>query len=188
MILIALVGMSVTGHAQPSRGRVIERMPVEKNEPVTVTNIKVNGQSVSFDREFAANDDWMKSLVITVKNKSDKRILYMNVDLFFSEPSSQEPGALFDLLFFGNTALRLRPPTSSEQPIGLAPGESADISVTSKKFIDLTRFLTEIKVSQSVDRVRFKLGRIIFDDDTMWSGEVFRRNPNDPTCWINLNP
>jgi hypothetical protein len=35
IIVIALVvGVSVTSHAQPAKERVIERMPVEKNEPV----------------------------------------------------------------------------------------------------------------------------------------------------------
>ncbi len=189
--LIALiVCTSYTSAAQQTKERVIKRLPVEQNEPLAITDIKVNGQSVSFDAKFFADDDWMRTLVFSIKNKSDKRILFVNLDLFFDRPqSSKDPGAMFDLLSYGNWALQRRPPTAGEQLVGIAPGETGEIGFSVQRFVDLTRFLIDAGFPPSVGKVDMRLGRVIFEDDTMWyAGSQFRRDPNNPSGWNNVSP
>ena len=78
--------------SQEANERLIARMPAPKAEPLEITDIKVNGQSVSFDKKFLAGDDWLLTLTFGVKNKSDKRILFANIDLFFlPPPQSNKP-------------------------------------------------------------------------------------------------
>jgi hypothetical protein len=76
--------------AQEAKQRVIARTPVEKDEPLGITDVKVNGQSVTFGQKFNANDDWLKSLVVTVKNTSDKRILFASIRLQFPRPGVRQ--------------------------------------------------------------------------------------------------
>jgi hypothetical protein len=104
IILIALAGGHV--HAtQETKERIVSRLPVEKTEPLTITDVRVNGQSIAFGQKFTANDEWIKSLVFVVKNTSDKRILFASIDLFFSRPDSSN--AMFDI-FFGPWGLQNR--------------------------------------------------------------------------------
>lgn len=187
--LIALIAGSLPANAQQLRESVIRRMPFEQNEPLAITDIKVNGQSVSFDKKFVADDDWMRTLVFSIKNKSDKRILFVNLDLFFTRPGSKGRDATFNLLRYGNWALQRRRPTSDEQLIGIAPGQTEELGFSVQRFTDLTRFLTDTGFPQSVERVDVGFGRVIFEDDTMWyAGSQFRRDSSNPSGWNNVGP
>ena len=181
-----LFGCFYSAIAQQSNERLITRLPVEKNEPLEIRDIKVNGQSVSFNKKFFAGDDWMLTLTFTVKNRSDRRILFANLDLFFSPPAASKPVALFDLLSYGKYALTSRSPSTSERSIGLSPGETVEIGFNAQSFVDVTRFLADLGFPQRVDRVKLGLGRVIFEDDTMWyAGAFAQRDPKDPASWIN---
>jgi hypothetical protein len=179
----------VRGAQQNTKHRTIARLPIERNEPLTIRDIKVNGTSISFNHKFVADDDWMKSLVVTVKNASSKRILFASIDLFFPRPQdSKDPPAIFDV-FYGKWALQNRRPTDDEQLIGIAPGEIADIGLSVQKFVDLTSFLKSTNFPQSIEKVDLRFGSVIFEDDTMWTrGSYFRRDPNNSSSWIVINP
>lgn len=169
-----LAGLLLVANAtQQSKERLITRMPAEQNDPLSITGMKVKGRSISFDQKFVADDDWMKSLVVTVKNKSEKRVLFASIELFFPRPKgSKDQGAMFDV-FYGNRALQDRQPTASEQLIGIAPGETTEIGFSVQKFVDLTSFLKATNFPQSIEKLNLRLGSVIFDDNTMWRGGFF---------------
>jgi hypothetical protein len=187
IIVIALVvGVSVTSHTQTAKERVIERMPVEKNEPVEIIDTRVDGQSITLGQKFKANDDWIKTLVFTVKNKSDKRILFTSIDLFLPRHEGSNP--MFDL-FYGNWGLQNRRPTSGEQSIGIAPGETVEIGLSAQRLVGFTSFLKDSHVSQSIEKIDVRFGSVIVEDDTMWSrGAYFHRDPSNPARWNNASP
>ena|ERR1041385_260103 len=172
--------------AQPAQERVIRRLPIEKNEPIEIIDIRVNGQSVSLDKKFTADDEWLSSLVFAVKNRSDKRILFASIRLQFPRPIGA-PGnpAIYDMSY-GNWALQTRIPNSDERSVGLQPGETATIRLTARRFADLKDFLSMAHYPYSIDLVELSIAPAIFDDDTMWyAGAISRRDPKDPTTWIN---
>jgi hypothetical protein len=187
--LIALIaGAAYSTAPQQPQERVIKRMPVEQNEPLAITDIKIDGRSVSFGQKFVADDDWMRTLVFSIKNISDKRILFVNLDLFFTRPpGSKDQMAMFNLLGYGNWALQRRPPTEEERLKGIAAGETVQVELSNQRFDDLKRFLTDVRYP-NVTQVDVKLGVAIFEDDTMWSGEEFRRDPQNPSSWVNSRP
>lgn len=185
--LIALVVCtSYTSAAQQTTERVIRRLPVEQNEPLAITDIKVNGQSVSFDKKFVADDDWMRSLVVAVKNKSDKRILFASIRLDFPRPAgSQDKMSIYDI-FNGNSGLQMRPPTPEERLVGIPPGESVEIRLSVQQFVELRNFLTATRFPRSIERVDMSISHVIFGDDSMWyAGAICRRDPKEPSSWIN---
>lgn len=186
-IAFIIAAVCVTAEAQHHE-RLIKRMPIEKNEPLVITEIKVNGRSVQVDKEFLADDDWMKSLVISVKNTTDKYILFANLDLIFVRPpGSETPIAGFEM-FYGNYLLRSRPPTEVERSTGLAPQGVADFQLNANEFQGLQRLLKDAGLPLGVEKLNLKLGEIIFADDTMWYvGTQFRRG-TDLTSWIRVRP
>src|SRR5712671_879044 len=118
----------VSAVQQPER--LLHRLPVERGEPIVITDIKVNGQRVSFDEKFVGDDDWLKSVVFSVKNRSDKPILLVSLWLQFPRPpGSSEKISLGDV-FYGNPELLTRKPTSQERSIGIVPGQTQDIQLT----------------------------------------------------------
>lgn len=182
VITLIAGAVCVSAQEQP-RERSIKRMPIQKNEPLEITDIKVGGQNVSFDKSFLADDDWMKTLVISVKNTSDKRILFATLDfVFLRAPGSEPPIAGFDI-FYGNYLLRSRPPTASESLIGLAPNEVAAFQINANQFQALKGLLADADLPPGVKKLNIKLGEVIFEDDTMWYvGAEFRRE-KDLTSW-----
>ena len=172
--------------AQEVKQRVIARMPVEKDEPLAITDVKVNGQNVTFGQKFSADDEWLGSLVFTVKNTSDKRMLFASIRLQFPRPAgSQETISVHDI-YWGNSGLQTQLPKPDERLAEIKPGETADITLTTQQFAELKNFLSLTHYAHSIDRVSLSIGHIIFDDDTMWyAGAIARRDPKDPTTWIN---
>jgi hypothetical protein len=145
VVLFTSVSFASTA-AQQTKERVIRRLPVEQNEPLAITDIKVNERSVSSDKQFSADDEWLRSLVFSVKNKSDKRILYASIDLQFPRPAgSQDRMAIYDMAC-GNGALQTRRPTSQETLVGISPGETVEIRLSVQQFVGLRDFLTAIKL------------------------------------------
>jgi hypothetical protein len=188
--LFALIaGTLYTTAAQQPKERLIRRLPIEQNEPIAITNIKVNDQSVSFDKKFTADDEWLRTLVVSIKNKSDKLILFASIQLQFPRPAGSQDKMSVEDIFYGNWALQRRPPTPEEGFIGIAPGETVEIPLSVQKFLDLRQFLTATGFPQSIDEVDMRVNSVIFEDDSMWTrGTYVRRDQNNPSSWKNVNP
>ena len=189
IMVIAVVATTVRVDAtQEFKERIIERLPVERNEPIAITDIKVDGQSVSLDKKFRAADDWLQSLVISIKNKSDKVILFASIDLQFPRPPRpQDPPMAIYEMSYGNWALQTRRPTSAEVLVGASPGEIVEIRSSTEQSVGLRGFLTATNYPSSIEKVDLSIGHVIFADDTMWyaGSQAFQRDPKDPSRWIN---
>lgn len=165
--------------------RLLHRLPVEQGEPIVITDIKVNRQSVSFDQKFGAGDDWMKGLVFTVKNRSDKLILVVYLQFQFPRPPGVSEQISVSHMFYGNPDLLARKPTSEERLVGFAPGQTVDIHLTSEDFGYLQSFLSDTHYGSSIEKVNFRINEVLFEDDTMWSGgSQLLRDSKDSSHWI----
>jgi hypothetical protein len=185
--LAIFTGLLVVANAtQQSKERLIRRLPIEENEPVAITNIKVNDQSVSFDKKFSADDEWLRSLVVTIKNKSDKLILFASIRLQFPRATdSRDRISIYDVSY-GNVRLRSQRPTAEERLVGIAAGETAVMQLSGQQVDSLKELLTATQYPGSIETVDLSLGNIIFADDTMWyAGSQAQRDPKDPSRWVN---
>jgi hypothetical protein len=185
--LMAFVACSfyITAAQQPKE-RVMKRLPVEENEPITITDIEVNGRRVSFDKEFRADDEWLRTLVVSIKNKSDKLILFASIQLQF--PRLDDSGGRFSIweMSHGNSALKTRPPTSDDRLVRIAPGETEEIRFSAQQFVSLQEFLVGTNYPSKIERVDIRVDKVIFQDDSMWSrGVILRRDSTDPRTWVN---
>lgn len=186
--LIALIAGTLCVSAQEPQVRTINRLPIERKEPLSIVKVEVNGQSVSVGKGFVSDDDWLRSLVISVKNKSDKLILFASIQLQFPRATrSQDRFSIADMSH-GNWALPMRPPTEDERQVGIPPGETVEVRLSVQEFVDLRKFLTATGYPAKTEKVDFRINEVIFGDDTMWTrGSYCRRDHNDPGTWINVD-
>lgn len=186
--LIAFAGSFRTSPAQQSQERLIHRLPIEQNEPLEITDIKVNGQSVSFDKKFMAGDDWLRTLVVSIKNKSDKLILFASIQLQFRRALESKERLSVSDMSTGNAALMMRTPTPNEKLIGIPAGETADIQVSVQEFVELREFLNATGYPASIQKMDLRIDRVIFEDDTMWTrGARAHRDLKNSGTWKNID-
>jgi hypothetical protein len=176
------------GFAQQATPCVIHRLPVEANEPLAITEVKASGQSVTLDQVFTANEEWLKTLTVSVKNKSDKVIVYAAINLQFPrDGSSHDRTAIFEM-FYGSWTLQTRRPPK-EISVGISPGKTVEIHLSPSQFADLSGLLLATGYLTPIEKVAVGIGPVIFADDMMWyAGAKLRRDSSDPTLWINAGP
>src|ERR1044071_2186814 len=104
--------------------RVIRKLHSERNEPVDITKIKVKGLSIKLNEKLLSDDDWLNDLTITIKNKSDKAILFASIDLLFPKPSGVPGRIAVNDISYGNRALLERSPATADLSAGLMPGQA----------------------------------------------------------------
>ncbi len=171
---------------QDSQERLIKRLPLEANEPISITKITVRGKPVGINEGFIADDDWPSGLNFFIKNKSHRFILFASIDLKFPRPPGSQGLKTNYTLVYGNPDLQLRPAVTPELSTGISPGQSATIEFPRANFDMIRKSLTERGYPPGIGRIEFSIGAVIFQDDTMWyAGTLMRRHPRDPTTWIN---
>jgi hypothetical protein len=192
VILIMLVIITAMGQ---SRKKTITHSQW-RNQPVKCVKVKAAGQSFNFNatintlhatfehyEAFDGDDDWLKGLVVHLKNRSEKNIIYINLHLSFPETDVGGPRMAHPLEF---GRYPKKPNVGSNDKV-LKPGEEAEIALTDQEYADLTHFLKSRNFHQ-VNDLRILLQEVIFEDDTMSLGDgIFKRDPLDPTRWTRVN-
>lgn len=172
--------------AQQTQGRerIIKKINTERDEPIDIAEIKVNGQVVSFGKKFEGDDDWLKGLVVSVQNRFYKRILLVNIGLRFPRPPDSQEKISVTQIFHGNEELLTRPPSQEERLVGIAPGQTVELVVSPAEFDSIRRFLAGTGYPPSIERLDLMINSVIFEDDTMWNGgSILRRDQKEPGRW-----
>jgi hypothetical protein len=162
------------------------------NQPVEFVKVKAAGKHISlkaqkahseYKEEFDGDDDWLKGLVVHLKNTSNKNIIYINFHLSFPETDVGGP-RMAESMTFGQYPEK--PNVGSSDKV-LKPGEELEISLTDKKHTDLYYFLRSRNFHQ-VNSLQIALQFVIFEDDTAWAGGVpMKRDPFNWTSWVKID-
>jgi len=165
--------------------RVIEALSVPA-QPAQLIEIK-NGRGKVFKRGKVEDDDeWMEGLTVSLKNTSDKPIIYAEVTLDFPKVENSMESEEYPLvysLYFGTSE---KPDGTTPLP-SIKPDEVVELSLSAERYGRLKTILRELKYSRSIKKVRMWLQAVIFDDDLRWElGATMRRDPNDPNRWRNI--
>jgi hypothetical protein len=184
-LLVVYVGAWTNPRVQ-NKKKTISRWPTRLVYPVDITELKTKGKAVKADEEFDGDTDWLQNLTFKLKNKSDKTITYIVLDIDFPETRAVGDGSISQHQItlgrdpenkFGGTPLNFLPGESMEVP--LAP-EYNSIKTSLGRRLPL----------ENVSNVLVRLHQVMFDDETLWSsGNLYRRNPdpNGYPKWIQIN-
>jgi hypothetical protein len=162
-----------------------------KDQPVEFTTVKAAGNTLSIEaekahteykQEFDGDDDWMKGLVIHLKNTSNKKIIYINFNLSF--PETDVGAVIVQPLEFGRYPDK--PPVASNEKV-LKPGEETDITLTDETYAGLIGSFKS-RNFQKVNTLEIILQLVIFEDDTAWlGGGLMKRDPLNPKAWARID-
>ena len=155
------------------------------NEVLRIDKVEVRGKTTQFNEAFEAGDDWMRGVVVTLTNISEKRIVSFIFDANFPETTATGNRMATNITYGRIPGL----PTAvkiAERP-AIEPGASVQISYTGEDFEKLVRFLKQRHPLDQLSRVEIGVGNVYFDDGTAWSvGTLMRRDEKDPRRWVPI--
>jgi len=148
------------------------------NEPVKVTEVRVNGKSIALGHSFLSNEsDWIHELSFKVRNTSTKEISYARFELQFPLKDTPRRAFYVQPLEYSQT--------SSKRSV--AAGETFELSVELN--VDLLKqMVREHGVGRHLEMNMAQLSSevIKFTDNTSWvAGEWFRFN-NQTKKWMAM--
>ena len=154
-----------------------------ENEPVEVISIGNNRSLFQFGEKFTQKSDWLKDFTIKFKNKSDKAITYLKIELDFPETKSSGNIMAFPLSYGISPISSAK--NDKEKPI--QSGDDVELILSDTKFEALKTFIETRHPLNSLSKVDIRIVFILFDDGTAWSsGNFMRPDPNNPKKFIPI--
>jgi hypothetical protein len=184
----------------PARGSGQQRertvqITTSKNQPVDIVAVKVKGASVEADKKFSSDSDWIKGMSVTLKNVSDKPVVYVTVlvlayqekDAKRMKTSDGRDMAVGTTLMYG-----VRPRLPGEPPLSysatpLMPGQTTDLVLTETRCNELYSLLRRSDSSTDIPELDLRIEEVSFygETETMWrNGFKLRIDPNRPGAWL----
>jgi hypothetical protein len=186
LLLIASGVILVPSAAAQEKIRKIEDVPLYRNSPIIVVGRMLGDKAFGHDNNVLGNQDWLKHLILAVKNVSNKNIVYFNIDLLVWKQGKM-PGAIVFPVEFPLVAGRDAAATDKSTPKVLKPGEIVEVSV---KDFDYAQWINELKKYEvsEVDKVTLDIRLVHFDDGTGWQmGLELRQDPSNNKRWIPID-
>jgi len=194
--IIFVVMLPVHGGGQ-GKNRAI-KIKTFKDQPVEITEIKVKGVRVAPAEKIAGDSDWLNGMTITIKNVSDKPVIYVTVTVgahYEKDGVRKQTSDGRERLAVTAMAYGLRPYLPGEPPrsysaVPLMPGQTADIVFPGIKRDELYWLLRNADASTDIAELTLWVDHVAWygEDDIMWvQGRVVRRDPNDPTSWLPID-
>jgi len=187
-LLTVYVGGWTSGRTPAPRsqeeGKSVVKHFAPRHEPIEVTGLKIKGRAVKLGEVVKDEPDWLRHLVLEVKNRSDKPIALLQIDLDFPETRATGSVMMHQLFIGWDPDFRS---TSGNQPLGLKPGESVHIPL-GPEYAGIKRLIELRQPSvENINHVVVRLGEVRFEDGTRYSGgRVFKRggDENGRPKWI----
>jgi hypothetical protein len=181
-------------------------------DAVAITKVTVAGEQIqpgvaTAAREdkpgtpFQADEDWLKNMSISLKNRTDKAIVCVQVQLFFPDTGNgvTPQGRISPTVMVYSITVGQRPewstylsdgsklaPDPTKRPLLLAPGQTLVIPVAD--YIDEIQSMVEEKLPLSqVTRVNIRRFRFYFADGMRWEDVGYAiPDPDRPGYYTKL--
>lgn len=165
------------------KARVIDKSDPRfdyKDKPVIILQQKTASQIFSTKGEVTAGTDWIRDLVISVKNVSEKTVTHVRVDIIIPAKAQMRFPHILAAEFGRSVAIVDKSGKQTGQyskPV-LLPGQTADVSIEEEYYENVKTRLDKLGAND-FESVIIDLNTVRFDDDTIWSkGSFMRRDPN----------
>lgn len=150
------------------------------NEPVKLTEVRVNGKSIVLGDSFSSNEsDWIRELSFKVRNTSTKEISHARFELQFPLKDTPRKAFFVQPLEYDQT--------SSKGAV--APGETFELSVELNVDV-LKQMVRENGVGKylKINMAQLSSEVIEFTDKTMWVAGAWFRFNNQTKKWMEMIP
>ncbi len=195
---ICVIGISLSGGAVLTRGavetspRTVKLERLFANDPVKITKLVSGADEIKPGEPFDADNDWLNSLSIVIKNVSGKKIVFASVQMYLPDTGTGDHGSPViggassvgqrpeHAMYSYSTGRRLAQPPGA--PISIDPGAELTIPVISRDGGAYDAVKSEVESRQSLSSVRscvVGVANLYFADGTKWAAEhYYRPDPN----------
>lgn len=189
-LIFLVVILAIAGYGQKKIRTLNGTQYPHANQPVTIVDREIEGESIKDDGTIVAGSDWVKNLKLTVKNTSTKRIGFFQIDLVVPKNDRHASRVVFPVrfgsVFFVSGRDNLKAELDRKRTF-LEPGETAVVSVNEQEYKVFNLALKKTG-SDDFDALAVQVFEVQFEDDTGWTlGYEWRRDPEDREKHIPLN-
>jgi len=176
---------SVWGKLNPQNRKRVQRVSGPPNEPLEVSEPKFQATPIALGQPFDSTDvDWIKGLTFKIKNRSNKPITFIHLDVLFPETRATGP-VLVHQLFLGQRD-DLRSTLVNNPPLELMPGKQEHVSLE-PAYARIKRLIEHKHKVGDIHDIDIEVYEVMFADGTLWAGGiVWKRNPDisSPHKWV----
>jgi hypothetical protein len=195
-MLATLVFVNLPAHGSGQGKERAVKIETFKDQPVEIVAVKVKGVPVERDRKFASDSDWLNGMLVTVKNVSDKPVVYVKVSVgahYEKDGVRKQTSdgrnylAAIDLMYGMRPRLPDEPPRSYFAT-PLMPGQTADLVFSETQRDQLYWLLRDF--STDIPELTLWVDHVAWygEDHKMWSnGRMLWQDPNNPRLWLPKN-
>lgn len=184
LLLTLSIFLSISQNASAqSTGKTIWKITYG-DEPVEISDVKVEGKDISFGKEFSAQSGWLGTLTFNVKNIGNKVINYVGITCLIQYLEARErPMPSFDMKagFYYNA---YRTVDKKNESIHLLPGQSISLQISEKQWRQFFATVGDIDTIQEPIKISLLISDVFVEDRTRWSMGCWQAmDTNDPTRW-----
>lgn len=196
LAILVFVMLPPHGRGQERKERAVQ-IKTYKNQPVEIVAVKVKGAALERDRKFTGDSDWFNGMIVTLKNVSDKPIVFATV--FVTAPHEKngmrtkvegtDIYANIELIYGEPPPMPGEPPRSN-RVLPLMPGQTVDVLLDGGGRDEFYSRLRRRDSSTDIPELTLSVFQVAFlgDDDSMWMhGFWRRRDPNRPGAWLTVD-
>ncbi len=183
---------------QQSDEKVIEKQDFP-NEPFEFSDLSVRNINIVPHQKFSAKlmaennsgevEDWLENLKFVIKNRFDKRITYIYIELDFPETEISGP-----MMVYNNLSIGIHPKASGnslkyDKPLALEPGGKITFALSAQRLKLIQDFLALRSFHLAeLNKAIIRISYIFFDDGTKWSqGDYYKPAPGAPGDYQRIN-
>jgi hypothetical protein len=138
-------------------------------EGVEIEEILVGGQPITVGEPFSADDDWLKTLSLRVRNVSNQRLVAIQLTVVLPEMSNASPDVVY---CYGCAA--------AEKQKGMMPGEEAELKILGGGFYDWVKGRSVEKGISRITKAEIHHMYATLPDGAQWfSGCIKTANPKN---------
>ncbi|MDQ1637668.1 MAG: hypothetical protein QOF62_1007 [Pyrinomonadaceae bacterium] len=127
-------------------------------EQIQIENVVIDGASITLGQSFPANDDWLKTLIIRVRNVSPQRVISIQMTLILPEMDHASP----DIVYCYGCA-------RADKEKGVGPGEIVELKLLGGGFYDWVKSRTEEKGGIALmAKAQIRETLVTLPDGTRW--------------------
>ncbi|HMQ04157.1 MAG TPA: hypothetical protein PKD26_09605 [Pyrinomonadaceae bacterium] len=158
------------------------------NQPIEIVERELGERPFASKNSVLGGRDWLRDLVLSVKNISTKNILSFDIDLLVKRDGKILMGIPIHFRTYTDPADTNSMTQNGERKIGLLqPGEVVKVKVRDQAMQAWRETLRRYQV-EDLDRVTLDLRAVYFDDQSRWMyGQESRPDPSNPNKRIRIN-
>jgi hypothetical protein len=154
----------------------IKRSPV--TEALEIVDIKVESHSITIGHPFAADEDWLKTLTLRIKNISGQPIVGARMGFSLAETRIENKGLGFSLEY--GKGLSTGIPSDEQRVIG--PNEEFEFRFNDAQYRHHRAFVSERTSLPSFSIVWIGVTSVKFDDGSFWTSGCLRGSNPSNSC------